>query len=357
MTADRDGVVTTFCRSVTASAARAADRACLRIGEAKTPVPERRRSRPRSGPGVALIGALAAVLAAACTDDTQPTTTEPAPTISPRAAADPATGMVSELDGVASTFGDAVLAELTGEPAVARAAFERLLADPAAPATLAARAALHLAQMESSAGNTQTALDFATRAKAFAPNDAAITDGVNRLRAEVITAVGTGGIRGPRPGAALPGVPQDVAAAFQKAEAALVAVHKRTLEVDYVAILHSIDARITATDDFVTMYRAIAEHRGIAFVASQYRIGSLYYDLANDLAEATPPRELDHAHATEVQATLNGLQIASLHHAAKEYTACLDAPQTADTELWRLAAETDLRLVRDVLKTTSPRNR
>jgi tetratricopeptide (TPR) repeat protein len=357
-------VVTTFCRSMTGACARSAVRSCLRIGEAKAPVPEPRRSRSCSGAGAALISAaltcavlMCAVLAIACGDDTPPASTEPAPSVSPRAAADPAAGMVSELDGVAATFGDAVLAELTGEHATARAAFERLLAAPDVPASLAARAALHLAQMESSAGNTQNALDLATRAKALAPNDASVSDGVNRLRGEVLAVVGAGGIRGPRPGTPLPGARADVAAAWAKAEARLVEVYKRQLEVDYVAILHSIDARITATDDVVELYRAIAEHRGIALVAAKYRIGSLYYDLANDLAEASPPRELDHQHAAQVQATLDGLHLSSLNHAVKEYTACLDAPQSAETELWRLAAETDLRLVRDVLKTTSSRNR
>src|SRR5207244_10386840 len=140
-------------------------------------------------------GAALIVLAAcACGDDAPAVPSERTPARAARTAADPAGGMVSELDGVAATFGDAVLAELTGEPATARAAFERLLAAPDAPARLAARAALHLAQMESAAGNTQHELDLATRAKVLAPNDPAVTDGVSRLRADVLAVVGTGGI-------------------------------------------------------------------------------------------------------------------------------------------------------------------
>ena len=38
-----------------------------------------------------------------------------------------------------------------------------------------------------------------------------------------------------------------------------------------------------------------------------------------------------------------------LTKAEGEYAACLGVPQTPDSELWRLAAETDLRRARDVL--------
>ena len=164
--------------------------------------------------------ALACVLAAAglgCDDRARP---PPAPADLPRAdrtAADPAAGVTTELDGATPLFGDAVLVELLGDDAAARAGLERVLALPDAPAALAARAALRRAQMEARAGRSRHALDLVVRASALAPADVAIAEGVDRLQADVVAAAGAGDIRGPRLGAPLPGVAPAVAEAFAAA--------------------------------------------------------------------------------------------------------------------------------------------
>ena len=98
------------------------------------------------------------------------------------------------------------------------------------------------------------------------------------------------------------------------------------------------------------MYRAIrdkaAERAGsasagtstaaLAQIAAEYRIGSLYHDLALGLLFGGA-------------AELRGRALAYLKLAATAYRASLAGPTLPDAELWRLAAETDLRNARDVL--------
>jgi len=276
-----------------------------------------------------------------------------------RRAADPAEGMRTELDGVAPEFTAGVLAELTGDAAAAKAAFERVLAATDAPAPLAARAALHLAQMQARAGKSRDALDLVARATALAPSDVTIAEGVEQLRADVVAAAGAGDIRGPRIGTPLPGVPTAVAEAFAAAERALASVHKLRPRPIIEALSTSIRHKEDATENVVAKYRAVAEHGGLAASAAHYRAGSLYHDLAIGLLFELPP-ELDPSVAAGLRRTLRGRALAYLKKAVAEYNTCLAVPITPgaedDAELWRLAAETDLRRALDVLgEAGSPR--
>jgi hypothetical protein len=99
-------------------------------------------------------------------------------------------------------------------------------------------------------------------------------------------------------------------------------------------------AKEDATEDLVARYRAIADIGGLAHVAAEYRIGSLYHDLALGLL-------------FERQGELRGPAIAYLKSAAAAYKASVAGPSFADAELWRLAAETDLRTAQDVLAAAS----
>jgi hypothetical protein len=294
-------------------------------------------------PGIVACGALGA-----CGDDAQPRPTPAEPSRPDRVAADPARGVTTELDGTAPAFGDALLGELTGDLAAARAGFERVLAASDTPPPLAARAALHLAQLESRSGKSRHALDLVARASALAPSDVAIAEGVAELEADVVAAAGTGDLRGPRIGTPLPGVPPSVAAAFAAAERALEQVHKLHPRPIIEALSTSIRIKEDATEDVVQKYRAVAEHGGLAQIAANYRAGSLYHDLALGLLFELPP-ELDPAVAAGLRRTLRGRAVAYLKKAVIEYKASLAAPKLSDDELWRLAAETDLRGARDVL--------
>jgi hypothetical protein len=329
------------------------------MGEAMAPASE---SPPcggtSSGAGAAPIGrvarsalALAALLAAvacACGDDARPRS-KPAPIVArDRAAADPARGVATELDGASPAFGEALLAELTGDVAAARAGFARVLAASDPSPALAARAALHLARLESRAGRSRHALDLVARASALAPSDVAIAEGVAELQADVVAAAGAGDLRGPRLGTALPGVEPRVAEAFAAAERALERVHRLRPRPLIEALSTSIRIKEDATEAAVARYRAVAEHGGLAQIAASYRAGSLYHDLALGLLFELPP-ELDPAVAAGLRRTLRGRAVSYLKKAVSEYRSSLAAPKHPDDELWRLAAESDLRGARDVL--------
>jgi hypothetical protein len=273
--------------------------------------------------------------------------TEPAPAVD-RTAADPAQGVQTELDGTAPAFGEAVLAELTGDEASARNAFDRVLAAPDSPTPLAARAALHLAQLELKAGRSSVARERALRAATLAPNDPVIYEGSAQIRASAVKESGAGDIRGPRLGTPLTGASPDVAEAFAAAEKALDRVHKLRPRPIIEALSTSIRAKEDATEAVVAQYRAVAEHGGVALVAGRYRAGSLYHDLALGLLFELPP-ELDPNVAAGLRRTLRRRALGYLEKAAAEYKLALAAPQVPEAELWRLAAETDLRAAQDLL--------
>jgi hypothetical protein len=325
--------VTTFCDLVTSAdeCKTASPRRFVTngMGEAMAPASDLKPSGGRqSGAGAALT--ILALLAACSTSDPRialPSLPEPPPP----AVADPAVGVTTELDGQAPEFGDAIVAELSGDDTAARAAYAKVLAGSDVTAPIAARSALHLAQLEARAGERRHALDLVARATALAPADPAITDGVARVQADVVAAIGTGDLRGPRAGTALPNVDPKVADAFALAEHALLRVHAirphERLEIW---------AKEDATEDLVAKYRAIAEAGGLAQVAADYRVGSLYHDLALNLL-------------FERQGELRAQAIAYLQSAAAAYKASLAGPQLPDAEDWKLAAQTSLRTALDVL--------
>ncbi len=344
MSSRGDKLVTRFCRSVTdrARGPRTSDH-----GEVNAPASERkpcggRRAGAGAAPMLLLLG-----FAACGGPEPRRVTTESAPAAD-RSAADPAEGVQTELDGPAAGFGEAMLAELTGDEATARAGFERVLASADSPAPLAARSALHLAQLESRAGRSGHARDLSVRASALAPNDPVVIEGGAQIRASAVVASGAGDLRGPPLGTALPGVDPAVASAYAAAEKALEKVHRLRPRPIIEALSSSIRAKEDATEAVVAQYRAIAEHGGIALVAGRYRAGSLYHDLALGLLFELPP-ELDPNVAAGLRGTLRGRARVYLKKAASEYKLALAAAALPDTELWRLAAETDLRAAQDVL--------
>lgn len=289
----------------------------------------------RSGAGATLVFLLAVV---ACGDDQHHEAKQLDTPSHGSNAADPAAGVRTELDGVATAFGDGVLAELTGDDAAARASYERVLAEPDVPSDVAARAALHLAQLEARAGKSGRARDLVARATALAPTDPAVSDGADRARAEIVAGSSAGDIRGPKAGTPLPGIPTKVASAFAAAENALARVHSMRPR-QRLAVWEKEDA----TADVVRRYRAIAEHGGLAQIAAEYRIGTLYHDLAIGLlVEPT---------GAELRRTLRGAAYGFLKKAITAYNASLAvAAPPQEAELWRLFAETDLRAAQDVLR-------
>jgi hypothetical protein len=324
------------------------------VGEAKAPASELLpRGRNHSGAGaapslrvarLALLAVGTIVAVSACTGDRHEAThAGDAATAALRAAADPAAGQTTALDGVAPAFGEGLVAELTGDAATARAQLARVLDATDVPPAFAARAALRLAQLEARAGHTERARDLSVRAQALAPADGEIEAGAADIRADIVAMASSGEIRGPALGTALPGVEPALAEAFTRAERALARVHgmrpRQRLEVW---------EKEDATEDAVTRYRAIAEHGGLAALAADYRIGSLYHDLAVGLRFELPPGLTENA-ASELRLTLRTRALAYLRRAETAYQECLALPPSADGEIWRLAAETSLRAARDLL--------
>lgn len=277
----------------------------------------------------------------ACSGDEQRSTRRPTASLHGSGDADPAMGVTTDLDGSGPKFGDGVLAELTGDDTGARAAYEKVLAATDAPLDVAARAALHLAQLEARSGKTGRARDLIARAAALAPSDPTITDGADRVRAEIVARSSAGDIRGPKLNTPLAGVTPAVAAAFAQAEQALARVHAMR-PTQRLAVWEKEDA----TAEAVRRYRAVAEHDGLAQIAAEYRIGTLYHDLALSLM-FEPPADL--------RRTLRAGAFAYLKKATVAYRASLEqAAPTEAEQLWHLAAETDLRAAQDVLGEASP---
>jgi hypothetical protein len=287
----------------------------------------------------------------ACGDRTLPVTSSPPQAEARIATADPGQGLTTELDGAAPEVVAGTLAELTGDAAAARTAFEHALVSPAAPSSAAAKAALHLAQLEARTGKRRQALDLAARAAALAPTDVAIADGIAELRADVVAASAAGDVRGPAVGTPLVGVSPKIAAAFAVAERSLAAVHgfqPRAFDV-------LLGAKEDAIEGVVGQYRKLVEAGGLAQVAADYRIGSLYHDLGLSLLFAPLPPGFDPSVQVGLRDVLRGRALAYCKRAASFYRASLAGPALPDAELWRLAAESDLRTVVDVLREAGER--
>jgi hypothetical protein len=133
-----------------------------------------------------------------------------------------------------------------------------------------------------------------------------------------------------------------VAAAFAHAEKALARVHAMR-PTQRLAVWEKEDA----TAEAVRRYRAVAEHGGLAQIAAEYRIGTLFHDLALSLMFEPP---------VELRRTLRAGAFAYLKKATVAYRASLaQAAPTEAEQLWHLAAETDLRAASDVLGEASPK--
>jgi len=351
--------VTTFCESVTARseqktrAHRGLD--TNDVGEAMAPASEFHLSggiNLGAGAKPSWLVALAFVLG--CGDDAKPPPPSTAPVAASRVAADPAAGVITELDTPAPRLGEGLIAELAGRDGDARVAFDDVLAGSNVPAPVAARAALHLAQLEARTGKSGRARDLIARATSLAPTDLEIAEGAAQVE---IGLRGANDIRGPRVGgsearAVLAGVDAKTAAAFRTAEAALEAVHRMHPRPFLFTLSSSVRAKEDATEDAVAKYRVVAAAGGLAKLAADYRIGSLYHDLALGLVFDLPP-ELDPSAAAVLRRTLSSRTIENLKKAVAAYRAAQSEGEVDGGEQWRRAASIDLRAALDVLSATN----
>lgn len=349
-----DNFVTTFCESVTEQCAGImsglAGLATNKVGEAMAPASGYQPSGgKRSGAGATPSLLLLLIALVACGDDSSraPKRVDTKPQVS--GAADLATNMKSDLDSAAPAFGEGVLAELTGDDTAARTAYERVLGAAEVPTDVVARAALHLAQLEVRSGKAGRARDLIARATSLAPSDPTITEGADRVRSQIVAASSAGDWRGPKPGTALPGATPKLVKMWTAAERALVRVHGMRLVKSWDMYIEPAVAsqrlavweKEDATAAVVRMYRAVAERGGVAQVAAEFRIGTLYHDLAIGL--------LVEPVVADLRRTLRGVAYAALKKAVTAYKASLAGTNAPEADIWRLAAETHLRRAQDLL--------
>jgi hypothetical protein len=308
-----------------------------------------------------------ALLLTACGDPSPaPSVGPPLPGPVPGALADPARDARAAPPGAIAFYAGLYADTVGGDPAVAGDGYERALADPALPATLGTRAALRWAALEATAGRTRRAIELVARASAIAEGDPVLTDSADRLQGAIASLGPTEvEVRGPPLGTAVAGADAATAARLTRAEDLLARAHRLRLRPVIEALSSSIRAKEQATEAAARAFRDVAD-AGPAAIAADYRIGSLYHDLAIALVFELPP-ELDPGVASRLRRTLRANALGYLRKAVTAYRRALDQPPVAGggdpsvsaggagaasprgIELWLAAAQSDLRGALDLL--------
>jgi hypothetical protein len=236
---------------------------------------------------------------------------------------------------------------VAGDVDGARAGYEAALAESALASSVATRAALRWATVEAATGRNLRAIELVARASALAEGDPVLVDAADRLRVAV-SRDGDGDVRGPALGTPIAGADAVTAAKFAAAER----LHDRARRVRVRPVMHklssSIRAREIATEAAVRAYRDVATAGGVAAIAADYRIGSIYHDLALALV-FEPPAELDPGVAARFRRTLRASALGYLRRAGVAYKRAIASPVIAGDELWRATAQSELRSATELL--------
>jgi hypothetical protein len=305
-------------------------------------------------------GFLVAIALAACGDEVaEPSPAPPlagqppAPAVQAREA-DPRGAKRS--DTGASAYYQAYLDEtLRGDFKVSRAAYRRVLDSPTTEPEVAARAALRLAEHEASYGRRHIALDLVARAAALGRDQRDLLQWAERVQRRIAAVtVDDIEVRGPPAGTALEGVSQPAADLFARAETLLAAYHRRRPRPRLVDLQASVRGKRAALESAVRAYRqVVALGEPTAVVAAEFRIASLYYDLALSLTFDLPP-ELDSSAATQLRQQLRAKALADRNNARRAYLRALEAGRDGRSgpagAVWLEAAELGLRSVEDLLR-------
>jgi len=298
---------------------------------------------------------LALVAVAACADDapdsqspvSRPTEARPAP---------PERETPRPTDTGGRAYYQAYLDEtLRGDFNGARSAYRRVLDDPTAEPDVAARAALRLAEHEASYGRRHIALDLVARAAALGRDQRDLLQWAERVQRRIAAVrVEDIEVRGPPAGTPLEGVSPQAAELFAKAETLLAAYHARRLRPRLEDLRAGVRSKRAALDAAVRAYRqVVALGEPAAVVAAEFRIASLYYDLALSLTFDLPP-ELDSSAATQWRQQLRAKALADRNNARMAYLRALEAGRDGQAgsagAVWLEAAELGLRSVEDLLR-------
>lgn len=258
--------------------------------------------------------------------------------------------------GLASRYYDGYLAEiLRGDYNRARAAYEQVIAEAGSEQPeMAARAALRLGQLQALAGRRREALELMARASVLGRDNLEIIEEADRLHAR-LASLRAGGqeVRGPPLDTTLDSVSADASKRFARAETLLAAYLRIRLKPRLEQLRTGVRKKEYATDAAVRAYRQVIDlQEDNAVVAAEFRIASLYHDLALSLMFDLPP-ELEPRAAAKLKRSLRSSALSYLNKARGAYERSLGVEkadaQTAVSERWTAAAALGLRSVEDML--------
>lgn len=245
--------------------------------------------------------------------------------------------------------------QVHGDMSAARAAYEAVIAEAGDQAPeIAARAALRLAELEALVGKRRKAVELMARASVLGRDNLDIVEQADRLQARLGSLRRAGSeVRGPPIGTTFDAVPKDVADAFAQAEELLMAYHRIRLRPRLEQLGAGVRAKENAMEAAVRAYRQVTVLTEPAVqIAAEFRIASLYHDLALSLMFDLPP-ELEPRAAAKLRRSLRSSALGYLDKARAAYRRCLDSHQTSGrsiaSERWSVAAKLGARSVEDLL--------
>ena len=258
--------------------------------------------------------------------------------------------------GWASQYYEGYLAEiLRGDQQRARAAYGKVIAEAGSDAPeLAARAALRLGELEALAGRRREALELMARASVLGRDNLDIIEVADRLHARLGSLRAAGQeVRGPPLGTPLDAVSVQASERFAHAETLMAEYLRIRLKPRLEQLRTGVRKKEHATDTAVRAYKQVtALGESNAVIAAEFRIASLYHDLALSLMFDLPP-ELEPRAAARLERSLRSSALGYLSKARAAYERSLEADQasarTAASERWTAAAALGQRSVEDML--------
>ncbi|MCG8417943.1 MAG: hypothetical protein MJE77_08380 [Proteobacteria bacterium] len=302
---------------------------------------------------IAALAALAAVIPACSSPEPDPSLWPSAVSLQSQLAIDLTHAEPGEAARIADRYYAGYLLEtLHGDVASARTAYEEVVAEggPLSP-EIAARAALRLAELEFLAGRRRRALELTARAWSLGRDHIEIVERADRLQTRLGSLRSDGSeVRGPPISTRLESVSAGAAEPFSRAEELLRAYHHIRLAPRLERLRAGVRAKENAMEAAVRAYRAVLSHREVAaIVAAEFRIGSLYHDLALSLMFDLPP-ELEPRAREQLRRSLRVSAMSYLRRARAAYQRSLDrAVDPPVGERWTVAARVGLRSVSDLL--------
>jgi hypothetical protein len=220
---------------------------------------------------------------------------------------------------------------------------------------LAARAALHLAELEAWRGNRREAIDLVARATALGEQDRDIVERADQLQDGIAALQGarSGDVRGPSLGKSLKGASEEARAKFAKAEKRAATYYKNDVKPRIEDPQAGARSRQRAVEVAERAYRAVTDlGEPTATVAAEFRIGSLYHDLAVALVSEQPPELLDRRAIGRLRRQQEIRAARYLRTARAAYRRSLVIEEDPASDRWRRESEKGLQSVEVLLRGT-----